>query len=143
MLVSQILKNKGDSVFTIGPHETIGSASSLLHSRKVGALVVQDPSDKVAGIVSERDVVRAVAEAGAAALLQPVSRCMSADVIFAEPTESVDALLTRMTDRRVRHLPVCREGRLVGIVSIGDLVKAKIAEAEHEAETLKNYIAAG
>ncbi len=143
MLVSQILKSKGDSVFTISPNETIGSASSLLHSRKVGALVVQDQADKVVGIISERDVVRAVAEAGAAALLQPVSRSMSAEVIFAEPTESVDELLTRMTDRRIRHLPVCREDRLVGIVSIGDLVKVKIAEAEHEAETLKNYIAAG
>jgi CBS domain-containing protein len=143
MLVSQILKSKGDSVFTISPNETIGSASSLLHSRKVGALVVQDQADRVVGIISERDVVRAVAEAGAAALLQPVSRSMSAEVIFAEPTESVDELLTRMTDRRIRHLPVCREDRLVGIVSIGDLVKVKIAEAEHEAETLKNYIAAG
>ena len=143
MLVSQILKSKGDSVFTISPNETIGSASSLLHSRKVGALVVQDQADKVVGIISERDVVRAVAESGAAALLQPVSRSMSAEVIFAEPTESVDELLTRMTDRRIRHLPVCREHRRVGIVSIGDLVKVKIAEAEHEAETLKNYIAAG
>jgi len=143
MLVSQILKNKGDSVFTISPNETIGSASALLYSRKVGALVVQDESDKVVGIISERDVVRAVAESGAAALLQPVSRSMSADVIFAEPTELVDALMTRMTDRRIRHLPVCLEGRLVGIVSIGDLVKVKIAEVLHEAETLKNYIAAG
>jgi len=143
MLVSQILKNKGDSVFTISPNETIGSASALLYSRKVGALVVRDESDKVVGIISERDVVRAVAESGAAALLQPVSRSMSADVIFAEPTELVDALMTRMTDRRIRHLPVCLEGRLVGIVSIGDLVKVKIAEVLHEAETLKNYIAAG
>ncbi len=143
MLVSQILKSKGDSVFTISPHETIGSASSLLHSRKVGALVVQNEAEKVVGIISERDVVRAVAETGAAALQQPVSRSMSSEVIFAEPTESVDELLTRMTDRRIRHLPVCRDGRLIGIVSIGDLVKAKIAEAEHEAQTLKNYIAAG
>jgi CBS domain-containing protein len=143
MLVSQILKNKGDSVFTIGPNETIGSASSLLHSRKVGALVVQDENDRVVGIISERDVVRAVAEKGATALSQPVSRSMSAEVIFATPTEAVDELLARMTDRRIRHLPVCRDRRLIGIVSIGDLVKVKIAEAEHEAETLKNYIAAG
>jgi CBS domain-containing protein len=143
MLVSQILKNKGDNVFTIGPNETIGSASTLLHRGRVGALVVQDEAEAVVGIISERDVVRAVAEAGAAALLQPVSRSMSAEVIFAEPTESIDELLARMTDRRVRHLPVCRDHRLVGIVSIGDLVKVKIAEAEHEAETLKNYIAAG
>ena len=143
MLVSQILRNKGDSVFTIGPNETIGSASSLLHSRKIGALVVQDENDRVVGIISERDVVRVIAEKGAAALTQPVSLSMSSEVIFAQPTEAVDELLARMTDRRIRHLPVCRDQRLVGIVSIGDLVKVKIAEAEHEAETLKNYIAAG
>jgi CBS domain-containing protein len=143
MLVSQILKSKGDSVFTITPHETIGSAAALLHSRKVGALVVQDSDEAVVGIVSERDVVRVVAEAGAGGLGHPVRSCMSTAVIFAEPTESVDRLLERMTDRRIRHLPVCKDSRLMGIVSIGDLVKAKIAEAEHEAETLKNYIAAG
>ncbi len=143
MLVSQILKSKGDSVFTITPHETIGSAAALLHTRRVGALVVQDSDETVVGIVSERDVVRVVAEGGAGGMGQPVRTCMSTSVIFAEPTESVDALLARMTDRRIRHLPVCKDSRLVGIVSIGDLVKAKIAEAEHEAETLKNYIAAG
>jgi CBS domain-containing protein len=143
MLVSQILKTKGDSVFTISPAETVGSASALLHSRRVGALVVQDGDETVVGIVSERDVVRMVAEHGAGGLTHPVSRCMSEKVVFADPTQSVDQLLALMTDRRIRHLPVCREHRLVGIVSIGDLVKAKIAEAEHEAETLKNYIAAG
>jgi CBS domain-containing protein len=143
MLVSQILKTKGDSVFTISPAETVGSASALLHSRRVGALVVQDGDETVVGIVSERDVVRMVAEHGAGGLTHPVARCMSEKVVFADPTQSVDQLLTLMTDRRIRHLPVCREHRLVGIVSIGDLVKAKIAEAEHEAETLKNYIAAG
>jgi CBS domain-containing protein len=143
MLVSQILKSKGDSVFTISPAETVGSASSLLHSRRVGALVVQDGEDNVVGIVSERDVVRVVAEYGAGGLARPVSVCMSEKVIFADPTQSVDQLLALMTDRRIRHLPVCRDHRLIGIVSIGDLVKAKIAEAEHEAETLKNYIAAG
>ena len=143
MLVSQILRTKGDSVFTVGPNETVGSASALLHSRRVGALVVLDEADQVVGIVSERDVVRVVAEAGAGGLGQPISACMSKGVVFAEPNEQVDALLTRMTDRRIRHLPVCRDKRLVGIVSIGDLVKAKIAEAEAETEGLKNYIAAG
>lgn len=143
MLVSQILKTKGDSVFTVSPQETVGSASALLFSRKVGALVVEDDQDQVVGILSERDVVRVVAEAGAAGLTQPIARYMSKDVVFADPGETVDQLLGRMTDRRIRHLPVCRDKRLVGIVSIGDLVKAKIAEAEAEAEGLKNYIAAG
>ena len=143
MLVSQILKSKGDLVFTASPHESVGAAAALLHSRKVGALVVIDPEDQVVGIVSERDIVRMVAEHGVAGMAQPLSVCMSRDVIFASLTETVDDLLTRMTDRRIRHLPVVKTGRLVGIVSIGDLVKSKIAETEAEAATLKAYISAG
>ncbi|HEY8618358.1 CBS domain-containing protein [Phenylobacterium sp.] len=141
MLVSQILRTKGDLVFTAKPDETVGEVARLLNSRKVGALVVLE-GDRVAGIVSERDVVRVVAEGGVAALDQPVSTCMTRDVVYAEPGETVDHLLTRMTDRRFRHLPVCRDERLVGIVSIGDLVKAKISEVEAEADGLKAYIAA-
>ncbi len=143
MLVNQILKSKGDLVFTASPHESVGAAAALLHSRKVGALVVIDPDDQVVGIVSERDIVRMVAEQGPSGLTQPLTVCMSRDVIFASLTETVDSLLTRMTDRRIRHLPVVKAGRLVGIVSIGDLVKSKIAETEAEAETLKAYISAG
>jgi CBS domain-containing protein len=143
MLVSQILKDKGDLVFTASPDETIASAASLLHSRRVGAMVIVDKSGTIAGILSERDIVRVVAEQGGAGLDQPVSSCMTRDVVFAAPTEQVQSLLERMTDRRVRHLPVVKEGRLIGIVSIGDLVKSKIAEAEAEAEGLKAYITAG
>ncbi|MDP3748451.1 MAG: CBS domain-containing protein [Phenylobacterium sp.] len=142
MLVSQILKTKGDLVFTATPGETVGAICALLHSRKVGAMVVMD-SDRVVGIVSERDLVRALAEEGAGALAKPVSSCMTRDVHFAEPNETVNALLSRMTDRRIRHLPVCEGERLVGIVSIGDLVKWKITEVEAEADGLKAYIAAG
>lgn len=141
MLVSQILRSKGDTVFTVGPTETVAAVTALLHSRRVGALVVLE-SDAVVGIVSERDVVRAFAESGASALENPVSSCMTADVLFAEPGETVDSLLSRMTDRRIRHLPVCKNARLVGIVSIGDLVKSKISEVEAEADGLKAYIAA-
>jgi CBS domain-containing protein len=143
MLVSQILKTKGDMVFTASPHETVSAAAALLYARRVGAMVVMDAEDHVAGILSERDVVRAVAEGGGAALARPVSDFMSSEVVFADPGESVDALLLRMTDRRIRHLPVCKDERLMGIVSIGDLVKAKIAETEAEAQHLKDYIAAG
>lgn len=142
MLVSQILRTKGDLVFTATPHETVGAICALLHSRRVGAMVVMD-GDRVAGIVSERDIVRALAEGGAGALSRPVSTCMTHDVLFAEPGETVDSLLSRMTDRRVRHLPVCERERLIGIVSIGDLVKYKISEVEAEADGLKAYIAAG
>jgi CBS domain-containing protein len=143
MLISQLLKGKGDLVFTINPDETVAAAAAQLVERRVGALVVTGAGDSVVGIVSERDLVRLLAERGGAALQAPVSTCMTAEVIFADPSETVDALLARMTDRRIRHLPVCRDRRLVGIVSIGDLVKRKIAEAEEEAEGLKAYIAAG
>lgn len=142
MLVSQILKSKGDLVFTVTPMETVGAVAALLHSRRVGALVVLD-NDRVVGIVSERDIVRAVAETGGGALAKPVSDCMTRDVIYAEPAEKIDSLLERMTDRRIRHLPVCVEERLVGIVSIGDLVKWKITEVTAEADNLKAYIATG
>ena len=142
MLVSQILRTKGDLVFTATPNETVGAVCALLHSRRVGAMVVMN-GDRVAGIVSERDIVRAMAEGGAGALGQPVSNFMTHDVLFAEPNEKVDVLLSRMTDRRIRHLPVCERGRLIGIVSIGDLVKSKISEVEAEADGLKAYIAAG
>lgn len=143
MLISQILRTKGDLVFTITPDISTADAVQLLHQRKVGALVVVDVEQHVVGIVSERDVVRELARNGADGLRKPVSACMSSDVVFADPGETVDVLLTRMTDRRIRHLPVCRDKRLVGIVSIGDLVKSKIAEVEAEADGLKSYIAAG
>jgi CBS domain-containing protein len=142
MLVSQILKDKGDMVFTASPTDSVAAVAALLQSRRVGAMVVLDDAHDVAGIVSERDIVRIVAEQGADGLTHPISACMSREVIFAEPGESVDELLARMTDRRIRHLPVCRDGRLVGIISIGDLVKSKIAETVAEAEGLKAYIAA-
>lgn len=140
MLVSQILKTKGDVVFTCAPDDTLAVAADLLHTRQVGAMVVVAPDGSVAGILSERDIVRQVARAGAGALEQPISDCMTRDVQFAQPAETVDSLLGRMTDRRIRHLPVVKDGRLVGIVSIGDLVKWKIAETEATAEDLKAYI---
>jgi CBS domain-containing protein len=142
MLVAQILIQKGAQVFTCTADETLTSASALLFARGVGAMVVME-GDKVAGILSERDVVRAIAQGGAEALYQPVRRFMTSDVIFARTKETVDELMSRMTDRRIRHLPVCEDGKLVGIVSIGDMVKSKISDATHEAETLKAYIAAG
>jgi CBS domain-containing protein len=142
MLISQILKDKGDVVFTATPTDSVAAVAALLQTRRVGAMVVLDEERKVVGIVSERDIVCVVAERGAEGLSQPVSICMTHDVVFADANEAVDALLSRMTDRRVRHLPVLRDGRLAGIVSIGDLVKSKIAETVAEAENLKAYIQA-
>ncbi|MBE7217763.1 MAG: CBS domain-containing protein [Caulobacteraceae bacterium] len=142
MLISQILRTKGDMVFTIAPAASLADACALLRERRVGALVVREGAGPVLGILSERDVVRAAAE-GAAALHRPVRDCMTGEVVFADPSEAVDALLERMTDRRFRHLPVCQGDRLMGIVSIGDLVKAKIDATQAEADGLKAYIAAG
>lgn len=141
MLVSHILKDKGDMVFTVGPAETVAVGAALLDSRRVGAMVVVADDHSVVGIVSERDIVRLLAQHGATALDMSIADCMTCDVIVASPSDTVDSLLAQMTDRRVRHLPVLRDGRLTGIVSIGDLVKRKISEAEAEASGLKAYIA--
>ncbi len=143
MLVSQILAQKGAAVFACSPQETIAAAAERLNEHHIGAMVVLDQKDNVAGIISERDIIRAIAQAGAAALSSPVASCMTRDIVYAEPKESIDALLSRMTDRRIRHLPVCKDGKLIGVVSIGDLVKSRIAETEAEAEGLKAYIAQG
>jgi CBS domain-containing protein len=143
MLVSQILKDKGDLVFTASPQETVGAAAALLHARRVGAMVVVDEAGAVVGILSERDIVRVIAEQGAGGLVKPIAACMTRDVVFAKPDEAIDDLLGRMTDRRIRHLPVIKAGRLAGIISIGDLVKHKINEALAEADGLKAYISAG
>jgi CBS domain-containing protein len=142
MLVSGVLKTKGDMVFTASPTDTVAEVAAMLHQRRVGAIVVVVGDREVAGIVSERDIVRLVVEHGAEALGKPISDCMTRDVIFAQPDESVDSLLERMTDRRIRHLPVCVDHHLAGIVSIGDLVKTKIAETVAEAEGLRAYISA-
>lgn len=142
MLVAEILKGKGDAVFAIRPDLRLSDACAELDRRKVGALIVCE-DDKVVGVFSERDVVRAVAAEGAAALHQPISRFMTREVVFAAPAESVGILMSRMTDRRIRHLPVMKDGRLTGVISIGDVVKCQIAEATQEAESLRTYIAAG
>ncbi len=142
MLVAEILKDKGDAVYAIGPDLMLGEACRELDRLRVGALMVCD-GDRVVGVLSERDVVQAIAQDGQGALNQPVSTFMTAEVVFAAPAESVAVLMSRMTDRRIRHLPVLRDGRLAGVISIGDVVKCQIAEATQEAESLRTYIAAG
>lgn len=142
MLVTEILKDKGDAVFSISPGQTLVEACQEMHARKIGAVVVCD-SDRVVGVLSERDVVRAVSRSGPAALSEPVSSHMTREVVFAEPAETVTMLMGRMTDRRIRHLPVLKDKRLIGVISIGDVVKCQIEEATREAESLRTYIAAG
>lgn len=142
MFVAEILKGKGGEVFSIAPDASLSQAAADLDARRVGALVVCE-GDRVVGVFSERDLVKAVATDGAASLPRPVSDYMTRDVVFAEPGETVTLLMGRMTDRRIRHLPVLTDSRLTGVISIGDLVKCQIAEATQEAESLRTYIAAG
>lgn len=142
MLVAEILKSKGGDVFSIAPDTTLANACGELDRRKVGALIVCD-GDRVVGVFSERDVVKAVATDGDESLGRPVAGYMTREVIFAEPGETVAILMGRMTDRRIRHLPVLKDQRLSGVISIGDVVKCQIAEATQEAESLRTYIAAG
>jgi len=142
MLVAQIIRDKGDQVFTCQPGDTVAEAAKALHQRRVGAMVVCD-DDRVVGILSERDIVAAVAKDGSGCLSKPVSAYMTSDVQFAKPADAVDSLMERMTEKRIRHLPVLNDERLAGIVSIGDVVKCKIADTVLEAETLKAYIVSG
>jgi len=142
VLVAEILKNKGGDVFSVAPDITLSAACAELDTRRVGALIGCD-GDQVVGVISERDVVKAVAADGAAGLNKPVSAYMTREVVFAEPGETVAILMGRMTDRRIRHLPVLKDNRLSGVISIGDVVKCQIAEATREAESLRTYIAAG
>ena len=142
MLVAEILKDKGQTVFTLSPDVALIEACAELDRKRVGALIVC-AGDNVVGVLSERDVVRAVSHDGVAALERPVSHYMTTEVVFAQPTETVATLMERMTDRRIRHLPVLSGGGLAGVVSIGDVVKCQIAEATQEAESLRTYIAAG
>ncbi len=143
MLINQILNSKGPQVFKVAPDDTLSAVAALLHTRRVGAFIVADKAGKVVGIISERDIIRAIATEGPDALSLTVAKVMTKDVVSAAPGETVDTMLEVMTDRRIRHLPVMEGARLIGIVSIGDLVKARIMAAEHEAHSLRAYIAAG
>lgn len=141
MLIAHVLHDKGAAVHTLSADASLREAAEELHKRKVGALVVMDGGGVVIGVFSERDVVRELARGGPEALLAKVATAMSRKVVFATPTETVDEGLARMTDRRIRHLPVLDGGQLVGIVSIGDLVKHRIAAVEAESAAMQAYIA--
>lgn len=143
MLIAHVLKDKGGQVHTLSAEATLAEAARELETRRVGALVVTDEVGALVGVFSERDLVREVARRGGACLTEKVAVAMSRTVITAGMSETVDEGLARMTDRRIRHLPVVEDGRLVGIVSIGDLVKLRIARAEAEAAAMQAYIAAG
>lgn len=141
MNVDTILRHKGAGVLTVPPDATIAEAVRRLDQNRVGALVVSTDGSAIDGILSERDVVRAFAAHGAAALDRPVAALMTRDVRTCRRADTLDELFALMTDRRVRHLPVIDDGVLAGIVSIGDVVKAQLDALAGEAEALREYIA--
>ena len=142
MLVSAILARKGSAVFTVAPDVTVGMATQLLREHGVGALVVSEDGSSVAGIVSERDVVRCLVETGPEVLDRPVAAVMTQAVVTSAPVDSTEQLMETVTTRRIRHLPVVERGRLVGLVSIGDIVASRVHELEEEARLLRDYITA-
>jgi CBS domain-containing protein len=143
LLIEHVLHTKGHEVKTIGPEATVAEAVDELRRHNVGALVVSEGGSAIAGIISERDIVRALAADGAAVLDRPLSELMTAEVATCSPRATVDELMRLMTDRRVRHVPVTERGEMVGLVSIGDVVKSRIDELQVEADTLHQYLASG
>ena len=140
MNVETILKAKGRAVVTIVPEASISDAVELLRRKGIGAVVVSDDGARVAGILSERDIVHALAEQGARTLELSVSALMTQHVYSCKPDDTVADLMAEMTTRRIRHLPVVENGRLSGIVSIGDVVKNRLDEVESEASSLRQFI---
>ncbi|MBB4187883.1 CBS domain-containing protein [Sinorhizobium terangae] len=141
MSVRAILNEKGHNVVTVTPDVTVHQAATILHGNRIGAVVVVDPDDHIVGILTERDVVAAIAKYGAACLDSSVSSVMWQNVYCCREEMSIAALMEMMSKLRARHLPVEKEGRLAGIVSIGDVVKHHIRAMEHETEQIKAYIA--
>ena len=141
MQVENILQSKGHTVQTVPIDAAVSEAVAVLNTHRIGAVVVVDTKGHVAGILSERDIVRRLSGDPIKLLSSPVSAVMTPKVITTDSRASVSDLMELMTRHRVRHLPVVETGELVGIISIGDVVKRKIEEAEHEANALREYIA--
>ena len=140
MNVDAILRSKGNKVETIRPSISVADAVALLKTRRIGALVVSDDGTRVDGILSERDIVHALAGRGAGVLDAKVGELMTHRVVTCAPEDSIEELMNRMTEGRFRHMPVVRDGRLCGIISIGDVVKNRLDEVEYEANSLKSFI---
>jgi CBS domain-containing protein len=141
MTVAQILNAKGRAVITAQPGDTVLTVAQTLAGKKIGAVVIVDAQGRIGGIVSERDIVRAVALGGPKALDKPVKEFMTSSVRTCAPSDTEAELMSLMTEHRVRHLPVVESGKLGGMISIGDVVKYRIEEIEREAEEMKSYIA--
>lgn len=143
MNVETILRNKGTWVATIGPNAAVAEAVDVLDRERIGAIVVSEDGKDVEGILSERDIVIALGTYGEDLLSRPVGEVMNRSVITCDPSDTVGELMAEMTNRRIRHFPVVADGRLCGIVSIGDLVKNRLDEVEFEASSLRSFIAGG
>ena len=143
MFVSDILAQKGGLVFSVTPGTSVAQLAQQLSTRRIGSMLVLDVEGSVAGIVSERDLVRALASHGAKAMELEARQVMTRDVVTCDPDDSIDQVMQVMTAGRFRHLPVVQRGELIGLISIGDVVKARLAETEHEKEALRAYIVAG
>jgi len=141
MNVEMILRNKGNWVATVRPDAALAEAVEILNRQRIGALIVSQDGEAVDGVLSERDIVIALAEYGEDLLSRPVDAVMSRNVVTCDPRDTVGQLMAEMTNRRVRHFPVVVDGRLRGIVSIGDLVKSRLDEVEFEASSLRSFIA--
>ena len=141
MNAATILKLKGGGVFTTTADKSLLEIAKLLAQHGIGCIVIVGDDDKIAGIVSERDLMRAIGQAGPKVLNEPVSDFMTKTVVTAREADTIDQLMSEMTTRRFRHMPVVERGRLIGLVSIGDLVKIQIAEIEMEAAATREYTA--
>lgn len=140
MTVQTILSQKGSEVVSIAPTAKVADAIKMLCERKIGALVVTGAGGRITGIVSERDIVRTFGAHGAAALDMPLTDVMTRKVVTCEPNDKMPEIMELMTTGKFRHLPVLQDDRLVGIVSIGDVVKMRLAQLEHEQDALRDYI---
>jgi CBS domain-containing protein len=140
MTVKAILSRKGNEVLTIEPTATLGAAVKMLAQRRIGALVVTGPGRRIAGIISERDIVRVLDEKGTAVLDAPVAEVMTRKVVTCAQSETIAEIMERMTAGKFRHVPVVEQSTMVGIISIGDVVKARLGELEREQDALRDYI---
>ena len=142
MNVATILTEKGGEVVTGSSDDSLLNIAEILRKHRIGCIVLDDGKG-IAGIVSERDLVRAIAEFGADILNSPVSKCMTKKVITCRKSDTINAIMASMTDGRFRHMPVVEDGKLIGLISIGDVVRLRIEEAEMEAAAMRDYIATG
>lgn len=143
MLVSDILKTKGNNVVTVAPDTSVTMAVATLAEKRIGCIVVTTDGGTLAGILSERDVVRMLAEKGGDVLDEPVSALMTAKVVTCTATQTISDVMELMTTGRFRHVPVVEDGRLAGMISIGDVVKFRLEETEEEVRQLSAYVAGG